>query len=103
MSENLSLPKRMLLAVLEVEVRDLPLEDRAECAKEAECSVHELGSVAEYEADEIAQVLEAVGTGNDGVSGELFGGSSLYAQFTDAKVIAARWIDDHSAMPDALR
>jgi hypothetical protein len=44
--------------------------------------------LADYQASEVAGVLEAL---NEHTSAELFGGSGVYAQFKECRVIDAAW------------
>lgn len=47
-------------------------------------------SIDEYSATEVADVLTGL---NRDTSAELFGGSSVYAEFTECKVIDAAWVE----------
>lgn len=45
-------------------------------------------SIDEYEARDVADVFNAM---NEFTSAELFGGSAIYAKFTECRVIDAAW------------
>jgi hypothetical protein len=80
---------RKLQVTLEIDVADLPKEQRKELAREQECKASDLPSLKDTEAGEVASVLEGIGM--EGISEELFAGSDVYVRFTDARIVNAAW------------
>jgi hypothetical protein len=81
--------KKKMRLVLEVEVADLPAETRKECAEMVGDDASALPRLKDYSAQEISEVFDGL---SPEVTSELFGGTDIYAQIADSKVIEAAWI-----------
>jgi hypothetical protein len=73
---------RTLKVTLEIKVDDWTPEFEEDEA--APCTI------ADYEADEVADVLDGI---NENTSAELFAGSEIYAVFKECRVMEAAWLD----------
>lgn len=80
---------KKLQVTLEIDVADLPKKQRAELAREQECKPRDLPSLKDTPADEVARALEGISM--EGISAELFAGSDIYVQITDARILKAAW------------
>jgi hypothetical protein len=83
---------KTLLVTLEIDVEDLPVAMRKEMASELP-SDEALPGLEDHEASEIADVLRGM---TPETTAELFGGSEIYAQFSDSRVVDAKWKDADS-------
>lgn len=79
--------KRTLCVAVEIEVSDLPPEAREDAAICEGVALNELPALKDAKLDELCRVVETAIRNND----EAFGGSMVYAAFTDAKVISSLW------------
>ena len=92
-----------LHVTLEIDVEDLPLEERKELIalsvyfdEDAEVPDDEVPSLEEYSTEEgafeIARVLEVQGDYTKELFAEFFAGSDVFATFTRTKVVDAKWL-----------
>jgi hypothetical protein len=82
---------RRLQVTLELEVEDLSDEERRVGIEDEDVDDPDMwpATVAELEANEIADLLPAVVTSPDS---EMFAGSNVYASITKVDVVASIWV-----------
>lgn len=78
---------KTLLITIEIDVEDLPAEVLKEIMEDVPSDEH-LPTIADYEPGEVAEVLNMM---TPETTAELFGGSDIYAQFSDSRVLSAQW------------
>lgn len=80
--------KRTVILTIEVAAKDKPFKDRREDAEMAGVSVCDLQTLKDVAPAEIGHIVaEAIPVLNE----QFFEGTDLYARFTAAKLIRAKW------------
>jgi len=82
------MPKTMRVT-MEIDVDDLPPDQRAEAVEMAmQEPPEELPSLADYSAEDIAEVLDNI---NEDTGAELFAGTDIYVRILECRVTDAVW------------
>ena len=79
--------KRTLICTLEIDLGELPDNERAECAKMADTTPDNLPSLANIEPHELSECIESAIEQNE----EFFSGSGLFAKIEVVRVSEHGW------------
>lgn len=81
---------KKLRVELEIDVVDLPMDERKRHAEEMGVGVEDVPSLKSMDVHEVASVLDGIAT--EGVVSMLTEGSDVFANFVRCEVRKARWV-----------
>jgi hypothetical protein len=81
---------KTMRVTLEIDVDDLPADERKRHAEEMEMSVDDIPALANTEAREAAEPLEYIG---GDIITDLFAGTDTFVTYKDVRVLAAEYVE----------